>query len=566
MDIVGLHNSIESGACLIRDGLLVEAINEERFNRIKNYTGAPVGSLQYILSKHSIDSRHVDRYVYCWHGGGIDQKSYTIKLVNRILRAVHDNPQGADIIRRRVETEFRDTELIDSFNGWMKDYVDDPRKILFFDHHQAHAWSAFSCSPFAEAIIFTMDGRGNFKSGSVSVADSDRGVVEKDYLLALDSLAFLYGQITHFLGFKPHRHEGKVTGLAAYGNPGKTLPFFRRLVSWEDDTIVTHIGPYVPFNSNSGKEFIEELSKHSREDVAAGVQAHCEDLTVRFIRHWLTKIDRPDVRNLCLAGGLFANVKINQHVAEMREVDNVFIFPNMGDGGLTVGGACYANFAMTGNAKVALPTVYLGPGYDPVEIEACLQGYATRVTWERTGSTVDRVVEDLVGARVVGRFAGRMEFGPRALGARSILYHGRDASVNDWLNKRMRRTEFMPFAPVTPEEYAESCYRGWRKEHVAAHFMTRTYECTEEFKAVHPAVVHVDGTARPQVVNEAMNGSYYRTVKSYCDRTGERALINTSFNMHEEPIVCTPRDAIESLLQNIVDVLYLEDFRVVPIG
>lgn len=563
VDIIGLHNSIESGACLIRNGALLEAVSEERFTRVKNFKGAPTESLSYILNKYSVDPRSVDRYVYCWQGGELDQERYTLKLVNRVLRAMELSPRSADIIRRRVETECHDTALVDAFTAWLRESVQDEDKVLLFDHHQAHAWSAFSCSPFAEAIVFTMDGRGHFKSGSVSVADSERGVVERDYMLTLDSLAFLYGQVTHFLGFTPHRHEGKVTGLAAFGDPKKTLPFFRKLVAWEDDAIVTRLGPYVPFNSNFDSEFIAELSSHSREDVAAGLQAHVEDLVVRFVRHWLKALDRPEIRNLCLAGGLFANVKINQRVAEIEGVDNVFVFPNMGDGGLTVGGACFVNFALTGRAKVAMPTAYLGPDYGSAEIQACLRQYGGRVTWTRTESRVRHIVDELAAARVVGLFAGRMEFGPRALGARSILYHGRDATVNDWLNKRMRRTEFMPFAPVTPEEYAAVCYQGWKKEHVAAHFMTRTYDCTPEFAARHPAVVHIDGTARPQIVNREMNGGYYEIVKAYCDRTGERALINTSFNMHEEPIVCTPRDAIDSLLQDTVDVLYLEDFRVV---
>jgi carbamoyltransferase len=562
VDIVGLHNSIESGACLIRDGVLLEAVSEERFTRVKNYKGAPAESFQYLIRKHALDPRHVERYVYSWYGGGIDQGRYAPKLASRLQRAAQLNPAGDAIIRRRLETEFLDQTLVDDFTQWMRDYSKDDGRIVFCDHHLAHAWSAFSCSPFSEAVVFTMDGRGNFKSGSVCVADEVNGVVERDYVLTLDSLAFLYGQITHFLGFTPHRHEGKVTGLAAYGNPERTLPFFRKLVAWEDDAIVTRIGPYVPFNSNREPEFVEELSKHSREDVAAGLQAHVEDLVVRFVRHWLRALDRPDVRNLCLAGGLFANVKINQRVAEIDGVDNVFVFPNMGDGGLTVGGACAVNFALTGRAKVAMPTAYLGPDYGDGEIENCLHAYAPRLTWERVGARAERVVQDLVDARVVGLFTGRMEYGPRALGGRSILYHGRDASVNDWLNKRMRRTEFMPFAPVTPEEYAEDCYKGWRRDHVAAHFMTRTYDCTEAFRRAHPAVVHIDGTARPQVVNRAMNGVYYDIVKGYCDRTGERAVINTSFNMHEEPIVCAPRDAVESLLLHTVDVLYLEDFRV----
>jgi carbamoyltransferase len=562
VDIIGLHNSIESGACLIRDGALLEAVSEERFTRIKNFKGAPAESLTYILNKYSIDPQKVERYVYCWYGGDFDRKRYTLKLVDRVLRAMELNPRSADIVRRRAETEFHDAALTDAFHAWLGDYVKDQDRVLLFDHHQAHAWSAFSCSPFSEAIVFTMDGRGHFKSGSVSVADCEQGVVEKEYLLTFDSLALLYGQITHFLGYQPHRHEGKVTGLAAFGNPEKTLPFFRKLVTWENDAIVTRLGPYVPFNSNFEDEFVAELSKYSREDIAAGVQAHVEDLVVRFVRHWLKRLDRPDVRNLCLAGGLFANVKINQRVAEIEGVDNVFVFPNMGDGGLTVGGACFVNFVLTGRAKVAMPTVYLGPDYSTAAIEVCLNQYAGRLAWARTERRVQCIVEDLVAARVVGLFAGRMEFGPRALGGRSILYHGRDATVNDWLNKRLRRTEFMPFAPVTPEEYAAGCYKGWQPDHVAAHFMTRTYDCTPEFTARHPAVVHIDGTARPQIVNSAMNGNYYEIARAYCERTGERALINTSFNMHEEPIICSPRDAVESLLQDTVDVLYLEDFRV----
>ncbi len=176
---------------------------------------------------------------------------------------------------------------------------------------------------------------------------------------------------------------------------------------------------------------------------------------------------------------------------------------------------------------------------------------------------VEETVNDLVAEKVVGFFQNRMEYGPRALGARSILYHTRDRSVNTWLNDRLRRTEFMPFAPVTPEDYAAECYLNWKPELKCAQLMTITFNCKKEFANRHPAVVHVDGTARPQVVTERLHGDYYLVVKGYCDRTGEQALINTSFNAHEEPIVCSPKDAIESIQQGMVDVLILGNYRVV---
>src|SRR5262249_36183309 len=158
--------------------------------------------------------------------------------------------------------------------------------------------------------------------------------------------------------------------------------------------------------------------------------------------------------------------------------------------------------------------------------------------------------------RIVGYFDGRMEYGPRAVGARSILARACDRSMAERLNRRLQRTDLMPFAPVSPAEYAAESYRGWRPADVAARFLTRTYDCTAAFQRSHPAVVHVDRTARPQIVDAASNGTYYSVIKRYCDETGQHALVNTSFNRHEEPIVCSPRDAIESLLQDAVDVLY----------
>jgi carbamoyltransferase len=472
------------------------------------------------------------------------------------------NPRAEDDIEQRVKSEFaRDAETRRDFETHMDRLGVDRQRIKYFDHHQSHAWSAFACSPFEKALVFTFDGRGDLKSGSASVADTATGIQEWDYNLSLDSLGFLYGQITHYLGFQPHRHEGKVTGLAAHGDPAKTKDLFENLISFDGERIVSNLGHYRPFYTNMTDELKNELDEHSREDIAAGLQTHCENLVVEYIRYWIPRMGRTDIRDVCLAGGLFANVKINQAIYEMDEVDNIYVFPHIGDGGLGVGAACNLNFVQTGAAKVLMPDVYLGPSYSTKEIEAAIRKAAGQLHVEQCSDLVEPILQDLQSDKVVGFFYGRMELGPRALGARSILCHARDDSINDRLNARLHRTEFMPFAPVTPEGLASQCYLGWRPDNSCALTMTQTYRCTDSFRQHHPAVVHVDGTARPQIVTRERNGRYGDLVERYCERTGDKALINTSFNQHEEPIVCSPEDAIGSLISDNVDIIAIGDFR-----
>lgn len=563
MYVIGLHNDEDSGACLMKDGVILEAISEERLNRTKLYKGLPTKSLEYLFDKYNLSVESIDHFVYGWHGQQNNYGVYAEKLARRVAEAVRTDDRAGDIIAQRVKIEFsRDSETRCEFENWMREIGVADDKIIYLDHHSCHAWGAFALSPFNDAIVFTLDGRGDLKSSTVSVAD-ENGVTEIDYLLSLDSLGFLYGQVTYFLGYKPHRHEGKVTGLAAHGDPDVSLPMFEKLVSWQGDRFVSHFGKYKPFYTNLSEELTADFAQFTREDLAAGLQKHCENLVTQYVRYWLDRIDRPDIRNICLAGGVCANVRINQCIAELDGIDNIFVFPHMGDGGLPLGSACFANYRLTGESHVTMDTVYLGPDYSDADIETALDAVADRIKYEKPEDRIGGTVTDLMNNKVVGFFDGRMEYGPRALGARSIMFHTKDASVNDWLNRRMNRTEFMPFAPVTPIEFADACYKNWRPDHVAARFMTRTYDCTPAFSDVHKAVVHVDGTARPQIVDRDKNGAYYQVVKAYCDRTGEHALINTSFNAHEEPIVCSPDDAIRSLINNVIDVLWIGPYRAI---
>jgi len=383
---------------------------------------------------------------------------------------------------------------------------------------------------------------------------------EIDYQLTVDSIGYLYSQITEYLGFKPHRHEGKVTGLAAYGNANKTLKLFEKVMVFEEGNFISNLGFYRPFTSPSN-ELAKELKKFSKEDIAAGLQTHCERLVSSYIKYWIKKMGYKS-KNICLAGGVAANVRINQVISNIKGVDNIFVFPHMGDGGIPLGAAAYLNYNTSGKTKLKFDTAQLGIEYSDIDIMTKLQKYKKLLIIEKPKNYVNAVIEDLINAKVIGWFQGKMEYGPRALGGRSILFHAQDKTCNDWLNKRMNRTEFMPFGPVTPIDFAKECYIGFKENDLCTPYMTKTFHCKKIFIKKHPAVVHLDKTSRPQIVTPKRNGIYYKVLKGYCEKTGYRALINTSFNAHEEPIVYSPEDAVEGLLNNMIDILYIGSFKV----
>jgi len=561
MYILGLHNDEDSGVCLLKNGKIIDIINEERLTRKKLQGGFPKKSIEYILQKNRISLKKIDFFAYGWHGRQNNFLKYIEKLLSRISKCNLQDKKIKNLIFERLRVEFgRDDFTFKKYITEAEKFGIPKSKTFFFDHHSCHAWSAFSCSKFNNALVFTMDARGDLKSASVSIASKKNGLKEITNNLSFDSLGFLYGQITHYLGYKPHRHEGKITGLAGYGDYKKTIHIFRKLIKWDKTKIVSNLGYYRPFFTNINKDLKKDLKKHTREDIAAGVQFHCEDIVVKFIKYWIKKLNNNKPTNICLAGGLFANVKINQKIFEINKVKEVFVFPHMGDGGLTIGAACRMNFQVTKKSKVNLNHVYYGPSFSKQEIMIQLKKYKKILNFYSSKNLKVDATNLLLDDKVLGFFSGRMEFGPRALGARSILFNTKDKNANNWLNKRLKRTEFMPFAPVTTFKLANKCFKNWKQTDACTPFMTKTFKCKNDFVKKNPAVVHVDRTARPQVINRKYNKSYYDIINHYCLKSGQHSLINTSFNQHEEPIVCSPKDAIKSLLSNNVDYLIIENF------
>ena len=295
------------------------------------------------------------------------------------------------------------------------------------------------------------------------------------------------------------------------------------------------------------------LKGYSREDIACVFQKLLEEELIALVRPFAETTRIP---NLCLAGGTFANVKANAALFRTLGFENVYIFPNMGDGGLGAGAALEYLQAR----PQPFDRVYWGPEFSVESIEAALAKHGAELEYERCDEIDAQVAALLANDKVVARFDGRMEFGPRALCNRSILYSARDPDANAWLNQRLGRTEFMPFAPVAMAEHKDKLFNNIRGTEHACKFMTIILDCTEYTKERCPAVVHVDGTARPQLVTAEINPGMHRILTHYEAITGVPLLVNTSFNMHEEPIVCTPGDGVRAFVESRLDYLAIGPF------
>ncbi len=422
-------------------------------------------------------------------------------------------------------------------------------KLQRFNHHLCHASNAFFCSGYRDALVMSFDGYGSGNCGAVYRGSAD-GLEKLHEFTFPNSLGQYYEYVTSALGYRPGRHEGKIVGLAAYGNPEVLGPVLReRFTGLEEGDIRIRAASNFYFTRLLAQTF-------SKRDMAAAYQTVLEEVVKEVADFWVQKTG---LSNVCLSGGVNANVKLNQRIHECEGVQSVFVYPNMGDGGCGTGAALLA-FPPSQRPTEALDNAYLGPDYTDDEIETALNDAGLAFTKHENIEEV--IARHLAENHIVARFHGRMEYGPRALGNRSILYPAQDPEVNLWLNYQLGRTEFMPFAPAALAEEAPRLFKNLNGCEKTAEFMTVTFDCTDQMKSQCPAAVHIDGTARPQLVSEKTNPSFYKLLKAYHEMTGIASVINTSFNMHEEPIVCSPEDAIRAFLDGRIDILGIGSFSV----
>jgi len=575
MIVLGLSRAHEGGAAIIKDGKILSAINEERLNRIKNCWGFPYLSIPEAIKVAKIQPSDIDYVAVSNYSttGEKDGQTPKIRMETDYIKKNSQLPKKAIYLISNFPSIagsklFSKTALgigyvvslpkLTECKNFLKS-LNINTEISLISHHLAHASSAFLTSGFRNCFSYTSDFMGDFSSCH-AYRCNEKGMEKLADISFFHSIGAVYSWITFLLGFTPGKHEGKITGLAAYGDPSKTYHIFKKVMNLSKDGLKYERNLPGYWYKNAIIKLKKDLNGFSREDIAAGVQKRYEDAISQHI-HNLIKI-YPE-KNIALAGGSFANVKLNQSILNLPGVENVFIHPAMTDGGLAVGAALQLwakKLWESGRSVTAqkIENVYFGNEYSEEEIKKALDTH--NLKYKHSSDVPREIAKLLADSKVIARFDGRMEYGPRALGNRSILYKPTDKSVNDWLNKRLVRNEFMPFAPVTLAERIKEGYKKTKGAEHAAKFMTITFDCTPDFVKKCPAVTHVDGTARPQLITREDNPTYYDIVDEYEKITKIPTIVNTSFNMHEEPIVCTPEDAIRSFKQGHLDVLSIGNF------
>jgi carbamoyltransferase len=560
--LIGYHRSHEASVAVFDDaGRPLFAASEERFSRVKMQGGWP--RLTAELVERSFDLRGASAY----HGG--------LPFEQRLLREgrlawwnwTHGRLQDVHPkrLRKLADVSFGRTRR--SEKGL---FPSVPKRHV--DHHTCHAASAYYQSGFERAEVVTCDGVGDTYSVRFFRGAGGRLEPVRAYFHTEAPYGHSYEYMTAMLGFHPHRHAGKVTGLSAHGRPDE--PLLRKLDVWIDEVWSAQKGrPYFfMLHSQHGsthedaafdaaRRELREIRQRrfgdwSDADLAGAIQHVLERDVLRLVERHVPRIEGQPI---CLAGGVFANVKLNLLVKQMG-FGSIFVQPAMSDAGLAVGAPLQALGERGELRPYRLEHVYLGPAFDEAEMERAIRDAG--LVAHRHDPVEPVVARLLADGRVVARYNGRMEFGPRSLGNRSILYHASDASVNEWLNKRLDRTEFMPFAPATRVEDAAECYVDLPGAGHTMEFMTIISRCSDLFRKECPAAVHVDGTARPQLVRADTNPSFHAILSEYRKLTGVGSVVNTSFNMHEEPIVCTPEDAVRAFLRGHLDYLAMGPFVV----
>ena len=569
----------DTSACLVKDGKVVAAAEEERFTHVK-HGKRPVPFTTYILPYHAIH--------FCLKEAGIplskvDHVAYSF---NPYL-LLGDKPKSALELPLEPSAHADGEQEPSPWEALFLSYiVNAPRQLVdgapfelraffrdgredghyhykwhFVEHHLSHAVSAFIPSPFTEAAVMTLDGRGEKATTAYFMGKGTtlRPLGEVDMP---SSLGMLYEQLTDYLGFMHSSDEFKVMALASFGEP-RYLDDFNEIVQVNDDgTYVINYPLNLEKRFGPAREKGQPLEQRNY-DIAKSLQT-CLENTVLKLADWLHRTTGSD--NLCMAGGVALNCVMNSRLRDEGPFKNIWVQPASGDAGTALGAALWVDLQernCIGEDKrrdYRMDHVFLGPQYSESEIEKFLK--QSNLPYSRPENLYDEVAALLEQGKVVAWFQSRMEFGPRALGARSLLASPIPADMKDRLNVIKSRENFRPVAPVVLEDEAPKWFKGAK----VSPYMLFVYEIPEDKADRIPGVRHVDGTARIQTINRDQNPPYYDLIKAFYERTGVPVLINTSFNTLGEPIVCAPRDAVECFWTSAIDALVMGPYLLLRPG
>ncbi|MGA7916975.1 MAG: carbamoyltransferase [Candidatus Acidiferrales bacterium] len=544
----------DSSACIARDGEVLFAVAEERLSRVKHDARFPALAIRACLDFAAVRAEQVDFLCQGW------SRPRATFLHDLNCYVTHKQPVDSRALLNSTRHFASMWHQRGGENRFRQMFPDAKTRFRFVDHHLAHAISAYAFSGFDDSAVLVLDGRGAWEA--TSLWRGRNGRLEHLWTIPWpNSLGLFYAQFTHYLGFTPYSDEWKVMGLAPYGEPGISL---RDFIVPDDNPyrVDTHrllgkdSAPIAGIESRLGPGRVSESDIDARhKNMAFAVQDMCEQAMITLAR---AAVAQTGCRSLCLAGGVALNSKANGKILASGLVDRIFVQPAASDDGVCLGAALAP--VLDDNGKFPsrkMRHAYLGTEFSDAEISKALETYKIRST--RVADPAAAAAEMLANGKILGWFQGRMEFGPRALGSRSILADPRDPEMNAKVNNAVKFREWWrPFAPSMLSEVASE----YLESATDSPFMVLTAQVRPEKRAVIPSVTHVDGSARPQTVERDVSPLYWRLIYEFGQRTGVPVVMNTSFNLRGEPIVCSPTDAIRTFFSSGMDALVIGSFVV----
>jgi len=570
MYVLGINCCLhDAAAALIENGKIVACAEEERFNRIKHTGEIPVNAIEYCLVEAGISIKQVDYVAFYW-------KPW-LGLPYRAFHLLKYFPRSMAFFRKREVTAGDATLLRDFFSVHKKlrgHYVKDSDlpgfRFEYVDHHLAHAASSFFVSPFEESAILSLDGSGEYQTTLLAKGERNR-IKPLGEIKYPHSLGILYTSTTQYLGFTPNNDEYKVMGLASYGEPSYYDEFRNEVVRWNSESFgfrlnLDYFCNHLGYDRWYSKAFVEKFGppfpqgyRNEKDErfanIAASVQLVLEEAVLEMVRH-LHSITNS--KNLCIAGGVGLNSVMNGRILRESPFENVFIQPAANDAGTSLGAALYVYHELLRNERRSvMKHAYLGPSYSDFQIKEQLDKFSLQS--ELCKDVAKKAADLIAEGKIICWFQGRMEFGPRALGNRSILADPRRAEMKDIVNTRIKhREKFRPFAPAIMED----AYEEYFNLSQPSPYMLFVCAAKPGKGQAIPAVIHVDGTGRVQTVNEMANPLFYSLIRHFEKLTGVPVVLNTSFNDQGEPIVCSPSDAIKCFRNIDADYLIIGNYMV----
>lgn len=546
MNILGIHDGHNASAALLVDGRIVACVQEERFRNEKNYMGFPDNAISWVLEAARVDYEDLDLVA----AASVHQpQAFDVRKTRDVFRKEQEQ-----FVRSRILLIGRNTPLYEIYRWRVKGERIrtfekaglTKRRTRFVEHHLCHAAAAYFGSPWRDRVlVLTLDGGGDKLAATVSIGSGsslERIAVTPD----ADSIGNIYSRVTFLLGFVPWEHEYKIMGMAPYASEAHSARLEKELQS------------YIALSQKNPLVFKRSIPEPTRltcprlrasfqferfDHIAGALQRFTEASIVRWVREAVSKTG---IRKIALAGGVFMNVKANKAIAEMPEVEDVFVFPSCGDESNAVGAAYWAYAEATGKAPDPIGPIYWGPDYASSDTEDMVRAAARdgSFEYEEIKEIEDAVADLLIEQKIVARLAGRMEFGARALGNRTILADPRNLINVQVINRMIKMRDFwMPFAPVVLAESQDKYLR--RTKPIRSPYMMFAFDTQPSRRPDIIAAVHqADGTARPQVIEREYNPAYYDILFRFQKSTGRGALLNTSFNLHGYPIALGPREAL----------------------